>query len=63
MLLLTKFNATKTPKKNDAKKFTIVVFWILNPLLILILSSINILNDNPKVLPNKITIIDTRSET
>ena len=26
ILLLIKFNATKTPKKNDAMKFTIEVF-------------------------------------
>ncbi len=31
MLLLTKFNATKIPKKKDAKKLTIDVFLILNP--------------------------------
>ena len=28
MLLLIEFNATKIPKKNDAIKFTIEVFWI-----------------------------------
>ena len=31
MLLLIKLNATKIPKKNDAIKLTIEVFWILNP--------------------------------
>ena len=28
MLLLIEFNATKIPKKNDAIKFTIELFWI-----------------------------------
>ena len=28
ILLLIEFNATKIPKKNDAIKFTIEVFWI-----------------------------------
>ena len=30
-----KFNATNIPTKNDAIKFTIEVFWILNPILII----------------------------
>ena len=33
--LLKKFNATKTPKKNDDIKFIIEVFCILKPILIL----------------------------
>ena len=33
-MLLLNFNATKIPKKKDAIKFTIEIFWILNPVLI-----------------------------
>ena len=58
MLLFTKFNATKIPNKKDAIKFTNEIFWILNPILILKLFFINILNINPKVLPNKTIIIE-----
>ena len=48
-----KFNATKIPKKKDAIKFTIEIFCILNPMLILKFSCINILSNNPIALPNK----------
>ena len=61
IMLLVKFNDTKTPKKNDAMKLTIEVFWILNPELIFKLLCINILSINPKVLPNKIIIIEATS--
>ena len=53
-----KFDATKIPNKNEAKKFTIEVLWILNPILILKLFWINVLNINPKILPNKRKIIE-----
>ena len=53
ILLLIKLDANKIPNKKDAIKFTIEVFWILNPILIFKLFCINILNINPKVLPNK----------
>ena len=56
--LLVRLNATKIPSKNDAIKFTIDIFWILNPILIFKLSCINILSINPKVLPNKTKIIE-----
>ena len=62
MSLLIKFNATRIPKKNDARKLTIEVFWILNPALIFKLFCINILIINPKVLPNKIIIIEEISK-
>ena len=61
-MLLLKFNATKFPKKNDAIKFTIEVFWILKPILILKLFCINILSINPQVLPNKTIIIEVISK-
>ena len=50
------------PKKNDAIKFTIEVFWILNPKLIFKLFCIKILNINPIVLPNKTIIIELISK-
>jgi len=62
MLLLIKFSATKIPKKKDAMKFTIEVFCILNPKLILRLFCIYILSINPTVLPNKRKIIDVISK-
>ena len=62
MLLLMKFSATKIPKKNDAIKFTIEVFVILNPLLIIKLFCIKILRNNPKVLPKKTIIIEVTSK-
>ena len=46
------------PKKKDAIKFTIEVFCILNPVLISKLFCINILSTSPKVLPNKMILID-----
>ena len=52
----------KYPKKKDAKKFTIEVFFILNPTLISKLFCINILSISPKVLPNKTIIIDLISK-
>jgi len=62
MLLLTKFNATKIPKKNDDMKFTIEVFWISKPKFILKLVCMNILSINPKVLPNKMMTIEIKSK-
>ena len=61
-MLLKKSNATKIPKKKDAIKFTIEVFCILNPILILKLFCINILSNNPKVLPSKILKIEIKSK-
>ena len=61
-MLLLKFNATKIPKKKDAMKLTIDVFLMLNPVLILKLFCINNLRINPKVLPNKIKIIEAISK-
>ena len=58
MSLLTKFNATKITKKNEAIKFTIEVFWISKPIFFFKLFCMNILVINPKVLPNKIRIIE-----
>ena len=57
-MLFIKSNATKIPKRNDAMKFTIEVFVILKPTLILKLFCIYILIINPKVLPNKKIIIE-----
>ena len=54
--------ATRTPKKKDAIKLTIVVFWILNPILIFTLFCINILSINPNVLPIKTKIIALTSK-
>ena len=62
MSLLVKSNATKIPKKNDAIKFTIEVFWISKPILFLKLFCINNLRIKPKVLPNKIKIIEAISK-
>ena len=58
MWLLIKFNATKIPKKNDAIKLTIEVILISKPKFILKLFCINILSNNPNVLPNKIKVIE-----
>ena len=57
-MLLTKFNATKIPKKKEAIKLTNEVFLILNPMLILKLFCKKILSINPKVLPIKTIIIE-----
>ena len=57
-----KSDATKIPKKKDAIRLTIVVFWILNPIFIFKLFCIKILNINPNVLPNKTKIIDLMSK-
>ena len=57
-----KFNATKIPKKNDAIKFTIVVFWISKPIVFLKLFCINTLSINPKVLPIKTITIELKSK-
>ena len=57
-MLFIKFNATKIPKKKDDKKFTIDIFLISNTTLFLKLFCMNILNINPKVLPNRIIKID-----
>ena len=62
MLLFLKSNATRIPKKKDAIKLTIEVYWILNPILILKLYCINLLNINPIELPNKIIIIEVKSK-
>ena len=61
-MLLTKFNDTKIPKKNDATKFTIEVFWISKPIFFLKLFCINTLIINPKVLPIKMITIELRSK-
>ncbi len=58
MSLFTKFNATKIPKKNEAIKFTIEVFWKSKPIFFFKLFCMNILIINPKVLPNKTRIIE-----
>ena len=62
MLLFIKLDATKIPNKNDAIKFTIEVFCMLNPILIFKLFCINILSISPKVLPIKTIIIDLISK-
>ena len=62
MLLLIKLNATKIPKKNDAIKFTIEVFWISKLILFLKLFCMYILSNNPKVLPSKIILIELKSK-
>ena len=62
MWLLIKFNATKIPKKKDDKKFTIEVFWISKPILLLKLFCMNILSINPKVLASKIIPIELKSK-
>jgi len=62
MLLLIKFNATKIPKKKDAMKFNIEVFWISKPIFFLKLFCINILSINPTVLPRKMINIELKSK-
>ena len=62
MSLLIKFNDTKIPKKNDAIKFTIEVFWISKPILIFKLFCMNVLSIKPKVLPNRIIPIELKSK-
>ena len=62
VLLLVKFDATNIPKKNDAIKLIIEVFWISKPILILKLFWMNILSINPRVLPSKIIHIDVKSK-
>ena len=59
---LIKSRATIIPKKKQAMKFTIEVFCMLNPLFILKLFCIKILNINPKVLPNRIMLIELISK-
>ena len=61
-MLLVKSDATKIPKKNDAKKFTIEVFWILNPILIFKFLFINILSNKPNVLPKRTIITEAISK-
>ena len=54
---MVKLSATKIPKKKDAMKFNIEVFWISKPIFNFKLFCIKILSINPKVLPtNKIPI-------
>ena len=62
MSLLMKFSATKIPKKKEAMKFTIAIFWISKPIFLVKLSNINILNINPKVLPDNKKTNDLRSK-
>ena len=62
MSFLIKFNATKIPKKKDAIKLTIEVFWILKPMFFLKLFCMNILSINPNVLPSKMIIIELKSK-
>ena len=50
------------PNINDAKKFTIEVFWISKLIFFLKLFCINILRINPKVLPIKIILIELKSK-
>ena len=50
------------PKKNDAIKLTIEVFWISKPIFFLKLFCINILSITPNVLPVKIINIELRSK-
>ena len=57
-----KFNATKIPKKKDAKKLTIEVFLISIPNVILKLLIMIILSINPKVLPSKTMHIELKSK-
>jgi len=59
---LRKFKATKIPNKKDDKKFTIEVFLISKPILFLKLFCMNNLSINPKVLPNKIILIELKSK-
>ena len=61
-MLFTKFTDTKIPNINEAIKFTIEVFCILNPILILQLFCINNLKINPIVLPNKKITIEKISK-
>ena len=56
--LFSKFVKTNIPRKKDAEKLIIEVFWILNPKLIFKLFCINILSNNPRVLPNKTTLVE-----
>ena len=56
------FKATKIPKKNDAKKFTIEVFLISKPIFLLKLFCMYILSIKPKVLPSKIIPIELKSK-
>ena len=58
VFLLSKFIANNIPKKKDAAKLIIDVFLILNPKLIFKLFCISILSNNPKVLPNKTTLVE-----
>ena len=51
--LLVWLNANNTPSNKDANKFTKEILLRENPILILKLFSINILNINPKALPIK----------
>ena len=62
MSLFIEFNATKIPKKNDAIKLIIEVFWMSIPIFILRLFCMNILNINPKVLPIKMITIELKSK-
>ena len=62
MSLLIKFNATKIPKKNDARKLTIEIFWISKPMFFLKLFCINNLSIKPKVLPSKMIPIELKSK-
>ena len=62
MSLFIEFNATKIPKKNDAIKLITEVFWMSIPIFILRLFCIDILNINPKVLPNNMINIELKSK-
>ena len=55
-------NHNKFPKKNDAIKFTIEVFWISKPIFFLKLFCMNILSINPRVLPSNIIPIEPKSK-
>ena len=62
MLLLVKLIDTKIPKKNDDIKFTIVIFWISNPVFIFKLFCMIILSIKPAELPSKIIPIERKSK-
>ncbi len=55
-------NAKKIPKNNDEKTFTITELFKYKTTFVLKLYLINNLRISPKVLPNKILIIDPKSK-
>jgi len=59
---LVGINAKKIPKNNDEKTFTITELFKYKTTFVLKLYLINNLRISPKVLPNKILIIDPKSK-